>query len=140
MSKKTQTVQETGMLPDYNKRIQRHQINVGSLRESEYGSSSINRQHCVPSHSLLYWASPSTIMTNKHDLIFPLARPTDATLSAFWSVLVQISSRTRNTSGRWVGSPEVKRWNAANKQVCHYTHTKKYLTGSQGMQSLYGES
>ncbi|KAJ7045243.1 hypothetical protein C8F04DRAFT_1174207 [Mycena alexandri] len=39
-------------------------------------------------------------------------------LAAFWRRISELTTRTRNHSGHWVGSPEVKAWNSANRRKC----------------------
>ncbi|KAK7033315.1 hypothetical protein R3P38DRAFT_2773732 [Favolaschia claudopus] len=39
-------------------------------------------------------------------------------LEAFWCRVSQLTTRTRNDDGVWVGSAEAKEWNDVNKQSC----------------------
>ncbi|KAJ6487831.1 hypothetical protein C8R45DRAFT_258185 [Mycena sanguinolenta] len=58
-------------------------------------------------------------------LSFPSTSPSSATLSAFWRHIAQISTRTRNSAGTWVGSEEVVRWNASNPESCQHCKTRR---------------
>ncbi|KAK7000762.1 hypothetical protein R3P38DRAFT_2560389 [Favolaschia claudopus] len=39
-------------------------------------------------------------------------------LEAFWCRVSELTTRTRNDEGAWVGSPEARQWNERNKESC----------------------
>jgi hypothetical protein len=56
-------------------------------------------------------------MSLEAELSYPVLGPSEETLRAFWKRITQVSTRSRDAFGAWVGSTEVKLWNAANPHV-----------------------
>ncbi|KAJ6518912.1 hypothetical protein C8R45DRAFT_9265 [Mycena sanguinolenta] len=59
------------------------------------------------------------------ELSFPLTTPSYATVISFWRKIAQISTRTHNQSGAWIGSAEVLSWNADNREPCQHCSTSR---------------
>ncbi|KAJ6460427.1 hypothetical protein DFH09DRAFT_1230191 [Mycena vulgaris] len=57
-------------------------------------------------------------MAGQPQLCLPLVMPSADTISAFWRKISYLTTRTRTHDGRWIGSQEVKIWNAQNMETC----------------------
>ncbi|KAJ7606062.1 hypothetical protein DFH06DRAFT_1150228 [Mycena polygramma] len=67
-------------------------------------------------------------------LTLPNVHPTEVTVSAFWRRISDLSSRTKDKNGRWIGSPEVFEWNVRNSKPC-----ERCLIGSRWKQCIVDE-
>ncbi|KAJ7684928.1 hypothetical protein DFH06DRAFT_1118576 [Mycena polygramma] len=67
-------------------------------------------------------------------LTIPNVHPTELTVSAFWRRISDLSSRTKDKNGRWIGSPEVFEWNVRNSKPC-----ERCLIGSRWKQCIVDE-
>ncbi|KAJ7902344.1 hypothetical protein B0H13DRAFT_1882592 [Mycena leptocephala] len=88
----------------------------GVISRDSLGASTTFDHSVTVAHAGCFW--PKLTMSLDDHLIHPAVIPSTDTIMLFWQRISDLTSRTRSYDGQWIGSSEVKAWNAINMQKC----------------------